>query len=185
MLEHLLQFIGDHSYFSLTLTSFLHGVGLPIPVETLLLATLALTHQQSVKYIPAVLLICAADSLGIIFPYTIGYWGGTTYVQRIMPTRKKQSRWLLGIRQYGALAVLATRIGGFMRYACLLMSGAIGLPLWQVTLATFVGGVIYTLLGSAVVELGWRAVKYYEMWIIPPILIVAIWLVRRRQTVTQ
>jgi membrane protein DedA with SNARE-associated domain len=181
MLDYLLNAAGDHGYLGLTTASFLHGAGLPIPVEMLLVATLALVHQQKVKYIPALLLISASDSLGIFIPYSIGRWGATPRVRRYIEVRKQKSRWVQGTQQYGALTVLITRIIGFMRYACLLMSGTIGLPFWQVAAATFIGCTFYNLVGSAVVELGWRVVKYYGLWTLIPIIVVVILLIRRRR----
>ncbi len=178
------QIIEQYGYIGLLIVSFLHGAGLPVPAEVLLLSTTALVQRRAAAFLPAVVLFSAANAVGVLVPYIIGRLTGTKVLDKLTAQERRRERLVAGLRRYGALMVAATRIAGFMRYACLLLAGAFAIPYYKVAAATFAGAFIYTVIGYAALQFGWAVVQRWGIYTLIPAALIAggVWWFRAHRS---
>lgn len=163
MIGFLEQLIQHYGYGVVGLIICLEAMGLPLPGESLLIATAiyaATAHSLQIEWI----LVAAAIGaiMGDNFGYLIGQRLGTPALEKYGPRiyltaeRQRLGRYLFW--KYGGVVVFFGRFVAFMRTFAALLAGANGMPWSRFLFWNALGGIAWThLYGLAAYALGNQA----------------------------
>lgn len=144
----------EHGYISLALLAFFDGVGFPIPAELTVWALAALVRRGDVALWPAIGVAATANTLGALSTISLARWGGRRFIDRWLPVSSPlRERATKLTTHYAGLALLVTRVIGFLRVAVVVMSGFLRVP-WAIAVPSlFAGSVLWLYFGYHVVRL--------------------------------
>lgn len=167
-LDALLDLIGRYGYLVVFFGVMLESAGIPLPGETILIASGALVHRGVLDFGDAL----AFGALGAVIGDQLGYWigrfGGRPFVLRwggyvlITPERLGQAERFFA-RQGGRAVFLARFVTGLRVFGAL-VAGTSHMPWRKFTLYNALGGTIWA---AAAVSLGyvlWASISLVEHW---------------------
>ncbi|HSR23850.1 MAG TPA: DedA family protein [Candidatus Eisenbacteria bacterium] len=180
-------------YPAAALGILIESAGVPFPGETMLLAVAAYAAQGALDIRLVVALGALGALLGADLGYTIGYFGGRPFVERmgrlmrIGPAHFARSE--LFFARYGGLTILFARFLLGLRTWAAVMAGMSRMPFWTFQLFSAVGAVAWAIaIGGVGFSLGanWvlveRLVRYLGIGglVFVAAVIAAVLLLRRR-----
>jgi membrane protein DedA with SNARE-associated domain len=174
-------YVEEYGYWAVAAAIFLEDFGLPMPGETVLLASAALASQGYMS-LGAVLLVgwlaaVAGDNTG----YLIGRFGGRRLVVRYGPyvliTRPRLRRVEEFVERYGVGVVTAARFLFLLRQLNGIVAGISLMPWWRFFICNVIGsalwvgfwGALFFLLGGIGREM---LIGYFVISAIAPILML-------------
>lgn len=158
--EHLIQ---HHGYWVVGVVICLESMGLPLPGESLLIATAiyaATAHDVSIEWIVISAAIGAimGDNLGYLVGMKLGRPALETYGPRIYLTVERQRLGQYLFLRYGGLVVFFGRFVAFMRTFAALLAGANRMQWGRFLFWNALGGIVWThLYGISAYMLGTHA----------------------------
>ncbi len=161
-LEHIIQ---HHGYWVVAVIICLEAMGLPLPGESLLIATAiyaATTHNVGIEWIVVSAAIGAimGDNFGYLIGYKLGRPALAKYGPKIYLTVERQRLGQYLFLKYGGLVVFFGRFVAFMRTFAALLAGANRMRWGRFLFWNALGGIAWThLYGITAYILGAQAHK--------------------------
>ena len=144
--EHLIQ---QYGYGVVGVVICLEAMGLPLPGESLLIATAiyaATTHQLAIEWI--VISAAVGAIMGDNFGYLIGHWLGRPALEKYGPkiylTVERQRLGQYLFLRYGGIVVFTGRFVAFMRTFVALLAGANRMHWTRFLFWNALGGIAWT-----------------------------------------
>jgi membrane protein DedA with SNARE-associated domain len=165
----LLHLVGQYGYLAVFFGVMLESAGVPLPGETVLLASGALAHEGILDPGDALLF----GILGAVTGDQIGYWvgrkGGRPFVLRwgryVFITPERLGRAQIFFDRHGGRAVFLARFVAGLRVFGALVAGISRMPWGRFALYNVLGGSLWA---TAAVSLGyflWASIGLIEHWI--------------------
>ena len=149
MLDWLEYIVQNYGYGAVGLVICLEAMGLPLPGESLLIATAiyaATTHHLAIEWI--ILSAAVGAIMGDNFGYLIGHWLGRPLLEKYGPkfylTVERQRLGQYLFLRYGGIVVFTGRFVAFMRTFVALLAGANGMHWTRFLLWNALGGIAWT-----------------------------------------
>jgi len=165
----LLHLVGQYGYLAVFFGAMLESAGVPLPGETVLIASGALAHKGILD--PGDVLLLGI--LGAVTGDQIGYWvgrkGGRPFVLRwgryVFITPERLGRAETFFDRHGGRAVFLTRFVAGLRAFGALVAGISSMPWGRFAIYDVLGGTVWA---TAAVLLGyflWSSIGLIEHWI--------------------
>jgi membrane protein DedA with SNARE-associated domain len=134
-----------YGYGAVALAVFAEGVGIPMPGQTLLIATAleAAVGRLSITLTLAIVTLAAA--LGNCAGYVIGRWGGRRVLNKLKVNPGRQQRLDEFFLRRGGLVILVARFVDGLRQLNGIVAGISRMPWWTFTAYNVAGAVLWTL----------------------------------------
>jgi membrane protein DedA with SNARE-associated domain len=187
LLEDLLHTIGRYGYPVVFFGVMLESAGVPLPGETVLIASGALAHRGILDPAYVVLFGILGGVTGDQMGYWIGRKGGRPFVLRwgryLFVTRERLAVAEAFFARHGGKAVFLARFVAGLRVFGALVAGTSRMPWARFALYNFLGGTAWA---TAAVSLGyflWASISLVEHWagrvslLLVAVLVIA-WLLR-------
>jgi len=151
-------YLDHYGYWALFGAILLEDFGLPMPGETLLIASALLASQGKMGIVPLLLTACIAAVTGDNIGYAIGRFGGRRLVLRygryVLITEERLQRAEGFFRRYGGAVVLMARFFAVLRQLNGIVAGTAKMS-WRRFLA-------YNMLGAAL-WVGFWGMLFYKL----------------------
>jgi membrane protein DedA with SNARE-associated domain len=151
-------YLDHYGYWALFGAVLLEDFGMPLPGETLLIASALLASQGEMHIVPVLLIGCVAAVTGDNIGYAIGRSGGRKLVLRygryVLITEKRLQKAEGFFRRYGGVVVVIARFFAVLRHLNGVVAGTVKMR-WRRFL-------IYNMLG-ALLWVGFWGVLFYEL----------------------
>jgi len=151
-------YLDHYGYWALFGAILLEDFGLPVPGETMLIASALLASQGEMHIVPLVLIACVAAVSGDNIGYAIGRFGGRRLVLRygryVLITEERLNKAEGFFRRYGGAVVVMARFLAGLRQLNGIVAGTVKMS-WRRFLA-------YNMLG-AVLWVGFWGMLFYEL----------------------
>jgi membrane protein DedA with SNARE-associated domain len=152
-IEHYLAvaqpYLQDYGYAAVFTVMFLESFGLPLPGESLLIASALLASQGDLRIVPLLGSVWAAAVLGDNVGYAIGHFGGRRLIVRygshLGLTEPRLARVESFFGRYGAEVVLAARFFVLLRQLNGITAGTLAMPWRRFLFYNALGGALWTL----------------------------------------
>ena len=141
------EFFARYGYWAVFFGVMLENIGLPIPGETVLLFAGFLAYQGKLHIVPAILTAIGAATIGAALGYLLGYYGGSSLVERFLTRfpriakRYENSRTMF--LKHGHWAVFAARFITGLRVFAGILAGVMRMPFWAFFLYSFAGAICW------------------------------------------
>jgi membrane protein DedA with SNARE-associated domain len=164
----LLHLIEHYGYVVIFFGVMLESAGIPLPGETILIASGALAHQGVLDFGDALFFGALGAVIGDQFGYWLGRLGGRPFVLRwgryvfVTPERLGRAEGFFA-RQGGRAVFLARFVSGLRVFGAL-VAGTSHMPWGRFALYNALGGTVWA---TAVVSLGyflWASISLVEHW---------------------
>jgi membrane protein DedA with SNARE-associated domain len=151
-------YLNHYGYWAVFGALLLEGFGMPVPGETLLIASALLASRGEMHIVPVLLVACVAAVTGDNIGYAIGRFGGRKLVLRhgryALITEQRLQKAEGFFRRYGGAVVVAARFLAGLRQLNGIVAGTVKMR-WRRFL-------IYNMLG-ALLWVGFWGVLFYEL----------------------
>lgn len=151
-------YLDHYGYWALFGAILLEDFGLPVPGETMLIASALLASQGEMHIVPLLLIACVAAVSGDNIGYAIGRFGGRRLVLRYgryaLITEERLNKAEGFFRRYGGAVVVMARFLAGLRQLNGIVAGTVKMS-WRRFLA-------YNMLG-AVLWVGFWGMLFYEL----------------------
>ncbi|MCG6917942.1 MAG: DedA family protein [Deltaproteobacteria bacterium] len=151
-------YLNHYGYWALFGALLVESFGMPLPGETLLIASALLASHGEMHIVPVLLIACAAAVTGDNIGYAIGHFGGRKLVLRyghyvlISEQRLQKAERFFG--KYGGAVVVIARFLAVLRQLNGIVAGTVKMS-WHRFLA-------YNILGAAL-WVGFWGMLFYEL----------------------
>jgi membrane-associated protein len=143
------EFFARYGYWAVFFGVLLENVGVPVPGETVLLFAGFLAFQGKIHILPAILVAMAGATFGAALGYSIGWYGGTPLVERILrrfPRFKGQyDESQEAFQKYGRWAVFAARFITGLRVFAGILAGVLRMSFSTFMIFSFAGAVCWSI----------------------------------------
>ena len=164
----MLDLIERYGYLVVFFGVMLESAGIPLPGETILIASGALAHRGVLDFGDALVFGALGAVVGDQFGYWIGRFGGRPFVIRwggyVLITPERLGRAEAFFARHGGRAVFLARFVSGLRVFGALVAGTSHMPWGRFALYNALGG---TLWATAAVSLGyflWASISLVEHW---------------------
>ena len=158
-------YLDHYGYWALFGAILLENFGLPVPGETLLIASALLASQGKMHIVPLLVTACIAAITGDNIGYAIGRFGGRRLVFRygryvlITEERLQKAEGFFG--RYGGAVVVMARFFAVLRQLNGIVAGTAKMSWWRFLLYNMLGAALWvTFWGTLFYELGERAFRF-------------------------
>jgi membrane protein DedA with SNARE-associated domain len=168
-LGDLLHLIGQYGYLVVFFGVMLEGAGVPLPGETVLIATGVLVHRGVLDFGGALF----SGILGTVIGNQIGYWvgrfGGRPFVLRwgryafITPERLGRAEAFFA--RHGGSAVFLSRFVVGLRVFGALVAGTSRMPWGKFALYNVLGGTAWVAVAVSLGYFLWASISPVEHWV--------------------
>lgn len=143
------DFFARYGYWAVFFGVMLENIGVPVPGETVLLFAGFLAFQGKTHILPAILTAMAGATTGAILGYSLGWYGGTSVVNRLLGRfprfRKKYDESQKIFLKHGPWAVFAGRFITGLRVFAGVLAGVLRMPFSTYLFFSFAGAVCWAL----------------------------------------
>jgi membrane protein DedA with SNARE-associated domain len=165
----LLHLVGQYGYLAVFFGVMLESAGVPLPGETVLLASGALAHEGILDPGDALLF----GTLGAVTGDQIGYWvgrkGGRPFVLRwgryVFITPERLGRAEIFFDRHGGRAVFLARFVAGLRVFGALVAGISRMPWGRFALYNVLGGTVWATVAVALGYFLWASIGLIEHWV--------------------
>lgn len=191
------EWFHQHYYIAILVATAIEGLGLPLPAETLFVASGALVHRGEASLSAIIILAALGNTMGALVGFSVAYLGGRPLLLRVARTLRFKPESLAEVdrflAKYGAVTIFISRFVGFIRAATIYSTGAARVEPWRFTVYTFAAALVWNgtwaylayHFGTGLHHLFRRASEHGRSWLMVLILTVIaaglILLVRRRR----
>lgn len=151
-------YLDHYGYWALFGAILLEDFGMPVPGETLLIASALLASQGEMHIVPVLLIACVAAVTGDNIGYGIGRFGGRKLVLRyghyVLISEKRLQKAERFFLRYGGVVVVVARFVAVLRQLNGIVAGTVKMS-WHRFLA-------YNMLGAALWVTFW-SMLFYEL----------------------
>jgi membrane protein DedA with SNARE-associated domain len=168
-LSDLLHLIGRYGYLVVFFGVMLEGAGVPLPGETVLIASGALVHRGVLGFGG----VLFSGILGAVVGNQIGYWagrlGGRPFVLRwgryalITPERLGHAEAFFA--RHGGSAVFLSRFVVGLRVFGALVAGTSRMPWEKFALYSVLGGTVWATVAVSLGYFLWASISLVEHWV--------------------
>lgn len=156
-MEHYLEvarpWLEEYGYLTLFATVFVEGFGLPVPGQTLIMASALLAEKGSMHIMAVFLTAWSAAVLGDNVGYLIGRWGGRNLLLKLRVKPAHLERIEYFFTRYGGGIVIFARFVDILRQLNGVVAGSMQMP-WR----TFV---LFNAIGAALWVGLWAGGVYF------------------------
>jgi undecaprenyl-diphosphatase len=168
-LGELLHLIGRYGYLVVFFGVMLEGTGVPLPGETVLIATGVLVHRGVLDFGGALF----SGILGTVIGNQIGYWigrfGGRPFVLRwgryAFITPERLGRVEAFFARHGGSAVFLSRFVVGLRVFGALVAGTSRMPWGKFALYNVLGGTAWVAVAVSLGYFLWASISLVEHWV--------------------
>ena len=158
-------YLDHYGYWALFGAILLENFGLPVPGETLLIASALLASQGKMHIVPLLVTACIAAITGDNIGYAIGRFGGRRLVFRygryVFITEERLQKAEGFFRRYGGAVVVMARFFAVLRQLNGIVAGTAKMSWWRFLLYNMLGAALWvTFWGTLFYELGERAFRF-------------------------
>jgi membrane protein DedA with SNARE-associated domain len=168
-LSDILSLIGQYTYLAVFLGVMLESAGVPLPGETVLIASGALVHEGILDPGDALLFGILGAVTGDQMGYWVGRLGGRPFVLRwgryVHITPERLGRAERFFDRHGGRAVFLARFVAGLRVFGALVAGISRMPWGKFALYNVLGGTVWA---AAAISLGyflWASIGLVEHWV--------------------
>jgi membrane protein DedA with SNARE-associated domain len=151
-------YLDHYGYWALFGAILLENFGMPVPGETLLIASALLASRGGMHIVPVLLIACVAAVTGDNIGYAIGRYGGRRLVFRygryVLITEERLQKAEGFFRRYGGAVVVVARFLAGLRQLNGIVAGTVKMR-WRRFL-------VYNMLGAAL-WVGFWGILFYEL----------------------
>jgi membrane protein DedA with SNARE-associated domain len=133
-----------YGYGAAALAVFAEGMGVPLPGQTLLIATALEAALGRLNIILTLVIITLAAALGNSAGYAIGRWGGRTVLNKLNVNAERQQRLDEFFKRRGGLVILVARFVDGLRQLNGVVAGISRMPWWTFTAYNIAGAILWT-----------------------------------------
>ena len=158
-------YLDHYGYWALFGAILLENFGLPVPGETLLIASALLASQGKMHIVPLLVTACIAAITGDNIGYAIGRFGGRRLVFRygryvlITEERLQKAEGFFG--RYGGAVVVMARFLAVLRQLNGIVAGTVKMSWYRFLLYNMLGAALWvTFWGMLFYELGERGFRF-------------------------
>jgi len=158
-------YLDHYGYWALFGAILLENFGLPVPGETLLIASALLASQGKMHIVTLLVTACIAAITGDNIGYAIGRFGGRRLVFRygryVFITEERLQKAEGFFRRYGGAVVVMARFFAVLRQLNGIVAGTAKMSWWRFLLYNMLGAALWvTFWGTLFYELGERAFRF-------------------------
>jgi len=124
------------------------GVGIPLPGQTLLMASSLEAAAGRMNIVLVVLFATAAAIIGNSIGYAIGRWGGRAALTRLKVNPVRQQHLDDLFERRGGLVILVARFVDGLRQLNGIVAGILQMPWWRFTAYNVAGAILWTCVWS-------------------------------------
>jgi membrane-associated protein len=164
-MTHFWELVARFGYAGLFLGTAVEGTGLPGPVELLFLTAGVMVARGRLDFWLVWLTAAVGNTVGNLFGYALGYYGGRSFVRRFGPYVGVEAahlrligRWF---RRYGGVTLVISRLIGVTRTPAILGAGVGGMPMVAYVGFSFLADLLWSLLWTYVGTFAGRA---WDRW---------------------
>lgn len=143
-LEEVQPLLDRYGYGAAAATVMAEGVGIPMPGQTLLMASAAEAAAGRMNIGLVLLVVALAASVGNSLGYWIGRWGGQMVLDRFKLNPQRRQRIDDLFRRRGGLVILFARFLDGLRQLNGIVAGVVGMPWWSFTAYNVAGAILWT-----------------------------------------
>ncbi|HWI64010.1 MAG TPA: DedA family protein [Symbiobacteriaceae bacterium] len=141
------EWFHQHYYIAILVATVIEGLGLPLPAETLFIASGALVHRGEASLSAIILLAATGNTLGALFGFSLAYLGGRALLERAAEMLRLKPESLAEVdrflAKYGSATIFISRFVGFIRAATIYSTGAARVEPWRFAGYTFAAALIW------------------------------------------
>ena len=158
-------YLDHYGYWALFGAILLENFGLPVPGETLLIASALLASQGKMHIVPLLVTACIAAITGDNIGYAIGRFGGRRLVFRygryVFITEERLQKAEGFFRRYGGAVVVMARFFAVLRQLNGIVAGTAKMRWYRFLLYNILGAALWvTFWGMLFYELGERGFRF-------------------------
>ena len=158
-------YLDHYGYWALFGAILLENFGLPVPGETLLIASALLASQGKMHIVPLLVTACIAAITGDNMGYAIGRFGGRRLVFRygryVLITEERLQKAEGFFRRYGGAVVVMARFFAVLRQLNGIVAGTAKMRWYRFLIYNMLGAALWvTFWGMLFYELGERALRF-------------------------
>ena len=158
-------YLDHYGYWALFGAILLENFGLPVPGETLLIASALLASQGKMHIVPLLVTACIAAITGDNIGYAIGRFGGRRLVFRygryVLITEERLQKAEGFFRRYGGAVVVTARFFAVLRQLNGIVAGTAKMRWYRFLLYNMLGAALWvTFWGMLFYELGERGFRF-------------------------
>lgn len=143
------QFIYSYGYYGLFAFLVLEGLGLPLPVQIIFMATAYLIRIGAMSTCGVIIISTFGNLFGNIIAYYVGYRGGERIFEKLNKFLKISKEDITKIKKwfekYGSITNLVSRWIGITRTPAIWVAGVFKINFLSYTLFSFIGDLIWTI----------------------------------------
>ena len=158
-------YLDHYGYWAIFGALLLENFGMPVPGETLLIASALLASQGRMDIVSLLLTACAAAITGDNIGYAIGRFGGRRLVFRygryVFITEERLQKAEGFFRNYGGAVVVMARFIAGLRQLNGIVAGTAKMSWWRFLIYNMLGAALWvSFWGMLFYELGERAFRF-------------------------
>lgn len=143
-LERVQPFVSRYGYAAAALAVFAEGMGIPLPGQTLLIATALEASVGRLSITLTLVIVFLAAALGNSVGYAIGRWGGRTVLNKLRVNAERQKQLDGFFKQRGGPVILIARFIDGLRQLNGIVTGVARMPWWTFTAYNIAGAALWT-----------------------------------------
>ncbi len=133
-----------YGYGAVALAVFAEGIGIPLPGQTLLIATSLEAAVGRLNIGLTLVIVTLAAALGNSAGYLLGRWGGRTVFNKLKVNTERQQRIDKFFQRRGGLVILIARFVDGLRQLNGIVAGVLRMPWWTFTAYNLAGAILWT-----------------------------------------
>ncbi|HBG81222.1 TPA: hypothetical protein DDW69_00075 [candidate division CPR2 bacterium] len=147
LFQHQINIIEHYGLPAIFLSTTIENLGIPFPTEAAFLVAIGLITSSKLSFLEAWIIINGGMLTGSIISYFLGFYGENFYAERLKKskrvhkTREVLHKWF---EKYGALAILGSKLIGYVRPWSSFVIGIAGVPFGKFLFWTCIGTSIIT-----------------------------------------
>jgi membrane protein DedA with SNARE-associated domain len=143
-LEHVQSLIERYGYWASVAAVMAEGVGIPLPGQTLLVASSLEAAGGRMNIVMVLVLVTAAASIGNGIGYAIGRWGGRAVLHRLKINPVREQRLEDLFKRRGGPVILVARFVDGLRQLNGIVAGILQMPWWIFSAYNVGGALLWT-----------------------------------------
>lgn len=146
--EHILAkvqpLLDRYGYGAAAGAAVLEGIGIPVPGQTLLMASAMEAVQGRMNIVVLVVAVAVAASAGNSLGYAVGLWGGRALLSKLRVNAERQRRLDDLFRRRGGAVIVVARFLDGLRQLNGIVAGVLEMPWWSFTVYNIAGALLWT-----------------------------------------
>ncbi|MFN8626742.1 MAG: DedA family protein [Candidatus Binatia bacterium] len=146
--EHILAkvqpLLDRYGYGAAAGAAVLEGIGIPVPGQTLLMASAMEAVQGRMNIVVLIIAVAAAASAGNSIGYAVGLWGGRALLSKLRVNAERQQHLDDLFRRRGGAVIVVARFLDGLRQLNGIVAGVLEMHWWSFTVYNIAGALLWT-----------------------------------------